>query len=150
VYLEAAKGSHEAAAQESARILGWFLFFLAGAVIQLGLVILGRLKPNEPGLSSRNGQWALRSGVIALILAMLFILGNFTVLDLEVSASNQAYTYFRQSLDICRPYISEHDSQVFESRFAAIRTRDEYVGITDDLKRIAAPNRLSLPDFKPW
>jgi hypothetical protein len=46
--------------------------------------------------------------------------------------------------------IVDHEAQMLESRYAAIRGRADYIIIVNDLKRIADSNHLKLPDFDPW
>jgi hypothetical protein len=154
VYLEAAKGNHEVIAENSTHAIGLILFCLAGAIIGYAIA-----KLKSPNLNSDETTKlsSLRHKIkielfhnLSVILCIIYILVIYSVGELKVSAANQAYTYFRQSTDICRPYISEHQTQQFESRFAALRSRDEYVEITNELKQIAASNHLNLPEFKPW
>ncbi len=155
VYLEAAKGNHEAFARHSSRVLGLFLGFLSGVITSLMVFVLRRLKPDKerettkPESSQRHPK-LLRYPAAFILLFMVYLLAAFLVEDLKVGTANEAYTYFRQSMNICRPYISEHEAQLLESRFAALRTREEYIGITDEMKQIAGSNHLNLPDFKPW
>ncbi len=80
----------------------------------------------------------------------LFIFVQYQVQSLKVEAANDAYTYFRQAKSICRPYMTESQAQMFDARFAAVRSRDEYIEIKGDLERLAKGNNLRLPDFTPW
>jgi hypothetical protein len=69
---------------------------------------------------------------------------------MENQEASRLYTYYRQSLTICRPYMSEQQALMYESRFAALRSRDQYLAIVNDLKRVADSNDLRLPDYHPW
>lgn len=158
VYMEAAKGNHEAAAQLSFRVLGWFLFAACGALASylLDALRLVNAKDTEASdsdkaiSSSPKRRKSLRSAILGILVLTCFILVSFSIQQMEVGAANQAYTYFRQSITICRPYITEHQAEMLNSRFAAVRTRKEYIEITDDLKQIAVANHVKLPEFTPW
>ena len=84
------------------------------------------------------------------LAAHLYFYGTSVVSTLKVIAANDAYTYFAQSITICRPYLTDSQTEVFESRFAALRSRSEYIRITDDLIKVAAANNLRLPEHKLW
>jgi hypothetical protein len=156
VYLEAAKGNHEGAAQHSMLIL--CLFLAVGFGILSGVVVSDRLRRNyaKGEVSAMNRNIALLGPKVigylewVILIGGLFQFGASTAGQLKLSAANDAYTYFRQSLDICRPYMTDHQTQLLESRFAALRTRDEYISITNDIKQVAATDNLLLPDFHPW
>jgi len=79
-----------------------------------------------------------------LVLSTLFI-GL-----LRIVQANEAYTYFSQSLVICRPYMDERHAQLLASRFAGIERRADYIHVVDELRSIAAANHVKLPDFQPW
>jgi hypothetical protein len=70
--------------------------------------------------------------------------------DVRMSAANKAYAYFEQSLIICRPYIDEHTTQMIRSRYAQIRTRDDYVAVINDIRAAASANHVRLPEYEPW
>ena len=154
VYLEAAKGDHEGAARLSVTVLGWLFGAGSGIVLASMTYILGERKARESG-TSRSISFLARLGghratVWSVILFTIFLTVLFNIQSVKISASNQAYTYFQQSLTICQPYLSEHQAQMFKSRFAALQSRDEYIAIMNDLKQVAASNHLNLPNFNPW
>ncbi len=157
IYMEAAKGNHEAIARHSTSILYWG-FGLACGALTGGLLGASRLRsPKGPGQENQAeraspSRWRLPARGYAFIVlsGLLFSTASFLVGSLKVEVANDAYTFFSQSLAICRPYISDHEARLLESRFAAIRGRDDYIGVINDLGRIAASNQLKLPDFKPW
>jgi len=155
VYIEAAKGNHEAIAGHSAWILSLFLGIVSGAATSYALINLKKMRTHENGES----DWArilftsktfIRYFMLFVIFFVVYIMTTFFIQNLKVTTANELYTYFEQSLNICRPYISENQEQVLMSRYAALRTREEYIEITNDLKQIADSNHLNLPEFKPW
>jgi hypothetical protein len=88
--------------------------------------------------------------LISLTGSLTVFAGGESISYLKLLQANQARTFFAQSLSICQPYMDEHQRQMFESHFAAMSGRADYIKITDELKQIAASNQLELPDFKPW
>jgi hypothetical protein len=80
----------------------------------------------------------------------LYFIGDNLTRFVKVKAANDAYSYFAQSMAICRPYLDAHETLVLESRFASIRSRDDYIAVTEELRRVAASTNQRLPEFKPW
>ena len=160
VYLEAAKGNHEAVSLLSVLILSGFVGMASGGVSSVFLS--PRMRRNRTHSTSPDGSiektlWiepfapVIRRFVPVAVAALgLLILGSYVVMTLRVATANDLYTNFEQSLDICRPYLTEHQAQVLKSRYAALRTREEYVAITNEMGQVADSNHLRLPDFKPW
>jgi hypothetical protein len=154
VYLEAAKGNHEAIARHSTRILYWFLGMASGAVTSVVVITMRSLRADEESPQRTPTLWTnqrfIRYSMSLMILLLVYSMGAFFVQDLKVNTANELYTYFEQSLNICRPNLSEHQEQVLRSRYSALRTKDEYMQITNELKQIASSNHLNLPEFTPW
>jgi hypothetical protein len=160
VYLAAAKGNHEAVSLLTVLILSGFVGMVAGTVSSRFLIPRrhrNRTRPASPEDSTEEKLWIerftpviLRFGPVTVAGLGLFLLGGFFAMTLKVATENALYTNFEQSLDICRPYISDHQAQVLKSRYASLRTRDEYLAITNEMKQVADASHLSLPDFKPW
>ena len=78
------------------------------------------------------------------------IVGFLAARALMLQQANDAFTFFSQSIAICRPYVEERKLQMFLSRFAAVRSKADYLSIIAELKRIAAANRHTLPAYDPW
>lgn len=155
VYLEAARGNHEVVAQHAANMVQLMVFAVSGGAMGLGLAALKVSKRREMSAAVLGDANLLsgsfwRYGLWAVLLFILFLMAEFTVEDLKAKAANQAYTYFRQSVDICRPYLTNSQVQLFESRYAALRTKHEYTELTNELEQVASANKLRLPDFTPW
>jgi len=88
----------------------------------------------------------LRFGLLFLCLMGAVI----TVQCNMVGYAFRVHAHFRQALAICRPYISEHDADVFSSRYARIKTRDQFMAIYGELEAIAHANNVELSPFSPW
>ena len=85
-----------------------------------------------------------------LELLLFLLIGMFLIQSLKIMQANGAYTFFSQSMTICRPYIEEREAQMLASRFAGIQRRADYIEIIDELRRIATSKQRQLPDFQPW
>ena len=80
------------------------------------------------------------------LLAASFLL----VQSLLGAYCNAAIAHYRQSLAICRPYLEPGEADVIESRFALIRSKDDYVGVLARLDEVADANGVELLEFEPW
>jgi hypothetical protein len=84
-------------------------------------------------------------------VGLMFLFSSVQLISyLKLVEANGAYTFFAQSMKICRPYMDDHQAQMLESRFASIRGRTDYIDVTNEVRHIAATNRQTLPEFKPW
>jgi len=162
IYREAAKGMHEGA---SMFLLGIPIAFIlvmplvgAAAIMILRMryrnLLLNKqllLNKPRPNFLERQKRINLLFTLYYSLYAILFIPISFLVVEaLEISQANATYTFFSQSIAICRPYMDEKELQVMLSRFAAVRTRADFMSIADDLHRIARSKQQSLPDYEPW
>jgi hypothetical protein len=169
VYIEAAKGYHESSANQSFSLINLILFWLCSAVIVFGFQLANKTVREVKRLCVEEGAEAgstekldaliddifrkikqVRVMLWTLVFVCLLLIGDETAHQLEAAAADDAYTYFSQSLTICRPFIDPHQAQMLESRFTSIRGRADYVSVADELKRIASANGLRLPPFNPW
>jgi hypothetical protein len=57
---------------------------------------------------------------------------------------------FNQEIVIVSPYITEQQRQIFQSRFASMKTRAEFVTLFDEINKIAEQNGKPKSDFTPW
>ena len=157
-YREAAKGFHEETGLELySQIVVLPLVFLLGATTGwLAAYKVVKVPPSSPVREPDDSTIPkmLRRRSLNLLytveLALLFMLTYAGVQLLELRQANQACTFYSQSMAICRPYIDEHQAQMLASRFAGIQRKADYIGIIDDLRRIAASNQRQLPDYQPW
>jgi hypothetical protein len=156
VYLDAAKGQHEDAAIFTLLMLGAYGSLGLGMIAGRVSLVLGDTKRNPPETEAvQMSNFMVRLGnarttALVVLLFLAFLLSLQIMVETKVEVANQAYTRFEQRLVICQPYLSERETQIFKSRFAALQSRDEYIGIMEDLKHVAAANQLSLPKFEPW
>jgi hypothetical protein len=164
VYVQAAKGYHEASANSVFEILALGPLFFSALVFLAGrhgfreppkrerIEAEGDLDAEIKRLERELKVLGKQGRILAYSLAflLLFNSGMLIVENLTITKADDAYAFFAQSMTICRPYISDHDAQVIESHFASIRGRGDYINTTDELRRVAASNHLILPDYRPW
>jgi len=63
---------------------------------------------------------------------------------------NSAISNFKQSLTICAPAMTSAEVNQFESRFAAIRTRADYVEVLARIHDSCGEQKPLLPPFDVW
>lgn len=167
IYREAARGNHEAGAMH-------VLFFVVLVLVNVFLLLsffdqikgsatryVKKLEAEIDGLETDTKLAILRkklqqlervraiSRMVGIGCAILFATVTF-IQYLQLNQANAAYTFFTQSITICRPYLDENHARMIESRYAAMNGRDDYLGIIGDLKQISEANHRKLPDFTPW
>jgi hypothetical protein len=167
IYREAAKGVHEAGGLQVLFLMTLLLIGLYSlppayvAVIRSTDKRIEKFRKSIQALGTEERITSLRKRDADLNrkLSILQIIGfgvvllfatNTLINFLELDQANGAYTFFAQSMAICRPYLDDQQARLLESRFAGINSREDYVGVINDLRHIAASNQRKLPDFNPW
>ncbi len=86
-----------------------------------------------------------------MLTAVLFLqCGALAISALKIMQANDAFTFFSQSMTICRPYMDEKQAELFYSRFARTQGRADFIAITAELRQLADSDQLILPNYKPW
>ena len=98
-------------------------------------------------ITAERYRTALKRARITMLLhaVLLTSLGFFMIIN--VVYTNKAITNFKQSLEICKPFIDLHGEELFISKFAQIKSKEDYIDIIDELKKIATNNDVKLPPF---
>ena len=170
IYKEAAKGLHEAGALQQ---FSFFVLLAACAAGGVGGYLDGRaagqheaeeyeekLQERVSNLPFEEVKTLLQEGLAELqaktvkrkmrfrwkfrfagLLVCSFLLFNFT----KFNEANRLYTAFAQSLTICSPYIDSHQKDLFNSKFAQIKGKNDYVSVMSDLQGIARTNHVEVP-----
>ena len=159
VYQHAAKGPHEAASSFVMIVVATLLlatpFWMALRIYE------ERRFYRRTRLSDKEGEKGtllqMEARLTKLFLTAYILFGitlvpttGIFIQMLQIQEATKAYTFFSQSMTICRPYIDEQHYQLLLSQYAMIRTKDDYVRITDKLRGIASANHLTLPPYTPW
>ena len=108
---------------------------------------ISRLKTEMGSLDRRLGKLTMFRYIAVAALLVPSLTVSFQ--GLKLVEANDAFTYFSQSLIICRPYMTDQDAHILNSRFAQIRGRSDYVVIIDELQKIAGSNHVKLPEYNP-
>jgi hypothetical protein len=148
VYLQAARGHHEAIAGDAVMLLFVFLGLFTGAALHM-LSEIHRpdiAESSAPKFVFKSSRFLSRALGVSLLALSAFML----VRSAESQTATDLCTFFDQSLSICSPYLDDHEVRLLKARFAALRSRDEYIEMTDQLRRIASANHVKLPDYTPW
>jgi hypothetical protein len=174
IYREAAKGFHEAAAAQVLDVLtvavlslfagmGMYLFsFVLRSTpsekreeIRSETEIAAEIARLEHENSSLQRPIRLKKKVLSVVLSIVvaelaLMAGIYLIIRLKIDEANNAYTFFAQSMTICRPYITDHDAYLLQSRFASIQGKADYIAVANSLRAIAKANQQWLPKFEPW
>jgi hypothetical protein len=163
IYKEAAKGLHETSSLQLYSLVILSLFFMCS--YGLGIASGGRssrkFRKDLDELDDQAKLTVLEKKLASLkhqiYTAQLLVFGIILLFTtsqlinyLKVNQANAACTFFAQSMAICRPYLNDQQAKIFESRFASMDSRADFVAIVADLGRLAASNQRKLPDFTPW
>ncbi|MCX5819012.1 MAG: hypothetical protein NT047_03760 [Deltaproteobacteria bacterium] len=60
---------------------------------------------------------------------------------------NDAILYYQQLLAICKPYIEQEDSDLYNSRISLIGCKDDYMNLINELIGTAQKNKIDPPRF---
>ena len=71
-------------------------------------------------------------------------------LAINIIYTSRAIAHYRQLTAVVGPYISEDEMKVYDSRFAQIRSAQDYVDLTGELVNLGAEYGLTIPEFQPW
>lgn len=166
VYREAARGAHEAPSLVFLQLLLAvtltlpFLLLFVTVLLQWLLRRVDSAKSGdlpqtrehsleEIGRKTKNVKSLLVRQYVSLAV-IFFLCGAMAISGLKIIQANDAFTFFSQSMTICRPYMDEKQAELFYSRFARTQGRADFIAITADLRQLATSHQLSLPNYKPW
>lgn len=135
MYADVARGFHEA---PSLMLLG---ITITGSVGFLaGYLFGGWYFPKTKGGNGSGLLFSLKLIILFGVILIFFILFRSTYI-------NRAITHYEQMTAIVAPYITEHEKIDIKSKFAQIKTKDDYVRIINRLTQVAQENKLYVPTF---
>jgi hypothetical protein len=166
VYLEIARGLHEdASVQLLVLMLTLIPLALLDRVIALRHVIekakareaLRVLPSQMTGTPPADGNaqsteriaiaQAVRRGLIVLSVGLCTFATFMQVRFLYV---NRAIVYFKQSSDVAAPFLSDTEEEVVRATFVSIRSREDFVQLTNMLDGVIKKNGKTPPKFTLW
>lgn len=113
-----------------------------GAATSAGLIKLFTgyltkvMQQNKPIKSISS--WYIYVGIMLIVIMTLFL-----VVDGHIRFTS--YVNFRQGITIVSPYISDIKHKEILSHFSLMKNTEDYNKIIDEIKSIAASNRINLP-----
>jgi hypothetical protein len=93
--------------------------------------------------------WLICLTYVYVFMVVLF-LSIQTVVLARLTYVNGALAHYHQSLKIAAPYVDSQQRLLIESRFAQIRSREDYVNVVGNLETIARDHGQYVPEFSPW
>ncbi len=92
----------------------------------------------------------LKRHLIVLVVTASFCLTINTISIYKVGYINSAITHYHQVFTICRPFLDQQQEEQIASKFAQVRSREDYQAVVNQLKIIGENNKQILPKFTPW
>ena len=120
---------------------------LSVLVVSMITIAILRRKHRDSDITSKKTGRRTTLTVVFICIAFIWLLIGSSCGIVKFLTYNQSvliYRVFNANIRICAPYISEMEEKQLRARFAAVRTREDYLTIQDDLQRIAASNGVSL------
>lgn len=89
------------------------------------------------------------SNVISWVLLIGLASWGF-VKFLTINQSVLIFRTFNTNVKICAPYISELSEKQLKAKFASIKTRNDYIALDQEIKKIAESNKITLVNNPLW
>jgi hypothetical protein len=148
VYSTAAQGLHEVPSLHVHLFVITIMVTLPLTISVFGLLLLRQKSATAARRSLSRGR--LRQLILLYVFFICVFGSSLFVTFLLNNQANLTVTHFQQSLRICRPYMTPNEYIRFESDFAQMRKRDDYLRLSDSLGAVARKNNETLPKFEPW
>ena len=100
-------------------------------------------EPSESEVRHKRIWWVGFLGIMLLTFLLMFRY-------VSVSYVSGAVDNFEQTFTVCLPYLTTDERDEIRSKFAQVRTKDDYIAIMDRLKSNAVKNKLKIPNFSVW
>jgi hypothetical protein len=143
VYARAARGYVEF---PSVILMEFMVLLFAASALTWVLLNLPWASKPQPAEKAHRAARLLRWQLLFICLGSAIVVVQCEM----VGYAMKVHSYFRQSLTICRPFIPQHDENVLSSRYARMKTRNDFVLLYGELQNIAQTNNVELPPFSPW
>ena len=158
LYVDVAKGFHE---QSSAfGMVFTFVILMALFAMQYMFAditisrLARRLKPQQQdSIFSLELSAALKVTkflTIIYFIIVLFTLGWLQYKVMSTAYANDAITHYSQLRAILAPSLTIQEQAGYDSQFAQISSKADYVVMVTELTAKAKANQLKVPEFEPW
>lgn len=143
IYLEIAKNFHE---RNGLEIYTLILSFMI-AIYFIFVVKFIRRKFFENHKESTLSPF---QGPISYIFLSIFIfaIAFLTVQSVKENYINSALTHYNQLIFIDKPFISQNEFDLYNSRFSQIKNKEDYSSIVKELEEISMQHNLVVPEFR--
>lgn len=143
IYINIASGLHE---QVSLQILSLGMGVLVGFIFATALFPF-KHKEKDDKKDSKIREWLKNHGsfIRAAFLTYALLVIGITMLSLaKIEYINKTIAYYNQLENIASPYLTDEQEEMFNSRFAQIKNKEDFVKIIDELNGII---RNEVKDF---
>lgn len=86
-----------------------------------------------------------RLGILGWV-GIIFLWTTFFLLAASEFISTQAISEFRQTITVLAPVLNEDEEEIFESRWASMNSRRDFVALQTDLRVVATERGVTLPE----
>ena len=146
MYADAAKGTYERA---GIMVLSMGTGTFCGMLLAMPLARLLRRKEDRNRSSASDITRFMRKPLFFLTIPIIFSI-ILSVQFFRVMYVVRAANHVEQLQRIIAPFITQEQRIVFQSRFAQVTTRHEYVQLVVELRNIAAKNDAKSPEFNAY
>lgn len=140
LYVDAAKGSYERASFMTLSVL---FGLLSGMVTVVGLSIISPPKTPSSVDKAKRSKWF--PFLAALAITIFFIIQSVRV-GYIIRASN----YLNQLERIVAPFVSDNQMRSLDSRVASMRSRADFVSVSDEMEQIVKSKNIQPPEFNAY
>lgn len=161
IYMQVARGFNESSALSNYLLLILFTLMAYGFVTGYFVGFFGlwsrRQEPAErPEASVDAAREFLRRlrrfRTLGFVLVAVIVFSVVTLLSsyARIAYINSAVSHYQQVLRVVSPYLQDTERELLESRFAQIRSKEDYVAIVERLEKTAENHGQFVPKFEPW
>lgn len=100
--------------------------------------------PTAGGFSSQHPR-IFKAFSFILLVGMALIYTDEAIISLSCS---KAVRIIQMRLEIIRPYISDHQSQIYLSEFRLINDRQKIQKLIDSINKVAQENNIEMPPIR--
>ncbi len=107
------------------------------------------IEKNKLFLENFSLKKLYKQGVFLLIVTIIV---SFLLISHSISKvyENNAINHFNQCMTITKPYMDTRNYIKIKSKFAQIKSKEDYAKIITNLSIIAKKNEIKLPEFTIW
>jgi hypothetical protein len=158
VYASAALGLHELASLHIFLVISLLSLLIVPCIAAsyflrffVKKLVIG--KDDEDTDRERFAENRRKRASMILLTATLFgtLSGaSFFVSFLMVNQQNLIASFFHQRLTIIHPYVLENEFIIYNSTFARLKTKEEYLSLMEKMKIIAEEHGIDVPKAETW